>query len=403
MGFRSLWALSLAALVGTGCANGLQIKKDYGVLKVEIDRLDADFGRECAPEALAIAEANRVAAEEEMLKGDGRRATAHINSGLRYVRLAEAESATCRDKKRQPVVVEAKVGDADGDGIADDKDQCPREPEDFDGKKDTDGCPDNDDQDGDGIADDIDACPTQPEDRDGDRDTDGCPDLSTDRDGDGITDSSDSCPDQPEDGDGYQDTDGCPEVDNDGDGIFDVVDRCPMEAEDLDGFEDSDGCPDPDNDRDGLADTVDQCPGQAETMNGFEDNDGCPDTDTPKTVYIENQQIKIREQINFETGKAIIKPESYYILDAVAEVMGTNAKIKVRIEGHTDDQGSEVYNLNLSKSRAAAVRDYLIKKGGIDATRMTSVGLGESTPLDTNTTPEGRAKNRRVEFHITEQ
>lgn len=393
--------LPVALFLG-GCVSGLQVKEDYDVLKAEIELLEDDYGRECAPEALARAEAERRSAQVDMKQGDAIRAAEEIDHGLRWVRHAMAESETCRERMRQPKVVEKVPVDSDGDGIMDDKDACADAPEDFDGHDDVDGCPETEDQDNDGITDDLDRCPTQAEDKDGDRDDDGCPDVTDDRDGDGIADTRDTCPDQAEDTDGFQDTDGCPDVDNDGDGIFDVADRCPGEAEDVDGFEDSNGCPDPDNDRDGLADAGDECPNEAETMNGFEDSDGCPDTDLPQTVYIENQQIKIKEQIHFETGKAIIKPESYGILNDVATVLATKPTIKLRIEGHTDNQGSEVYNLNLSKARAEAVREYLVKKG-VAPDRLRAVGLGESTPLDSNDTESGRAVNRRVEFHITEQ
>ena len=98
------------------------------------------------------------------------------------------------------------------------------------------------DRDGDGIPDDKDACPDQPEDRDGFEDEDGCPDLDDDR--DGVPDALDRCPREPEDRDGFEDQDGCPDPDNDRDGIPDTSDRCPDEAETFNGFEDDDGCPD---------------------------------------------------------------------------------------------------------------------------------------------------------------
>jgi outer membrane protein OmpA-like peptidoglycan-associated protein len=98
------------------------------------------------------------------------------------------------------------------------------------------------DGDGDGVADADDECPDEPEDFDGFQDNDGCPDY--DNDGDGILDSEDQCPNQAEDFDGFEDEDGCPDLDNDGDGIVDANDRCPNEAENFNGFEDSDGCPD---------------------------------------------------------------------------------------------------------------------------------------------------------------
>ena len=118
-------------------------------------------------------------------------------------------------------VFEPSIGDRDGDGIKDDVDQCPDDPEDIDGFKDEDGCPDPD-NDGDGILDKDDRCPNEPEDRDGIEDDDGCPEGNMgDRDGDGIPDNVDKCPDQPEDKDGFQDQDGCPDPDNDMDGIPD--------------------------------------------------------------------------------------------------------------------------------------------------------------------------------------
>ena len=124
-------------------------------------------------------------------------------------------------------IFEPSIGDRDGDGIKDDVDKCPDDPEDFDGFQDEDGCPDPD-NDNDGIPDVDDRCPNVPEDRDGDQDEDGCPEGSDgDRDGDGIPDRSDKCPDQPEDRDGFQDADGCPDPDNDKDGIPDKLRQVP--------------------------------------------------------------------------------------------------------------------------------------------------------------------------------
>ena len=98
------------------------------------------------------------------------------------------------------------------------------------------------DPDKDGILDDADKCPNEPEDKDGFQDDDGCPDL--DNDGDGIPDAMDKCPMDPEDKDGFQDEDGCPDPDNDGDGVPDAVDKCPTDPETKNGFQDDDGCPD---------------------------------------------------------------------------------------------------------------------------------------------------------------
>jgi outer membrane protein OmpA-like peptidoglycan-associated protein len=98
------------------------------------------------------------------------------------------------------------------------------------------------DRDGDGIPDDVDRCPDEPEDKDGFEDQDGCPDPDNDQ--DGIPDDRDRCPNDPEDTDGWQDEDGCPDPDNDDDGILDLDDSCPNEPENYNGIDDEDGCPD---------------------------------------------------------------------------------------------------------------------------------------------------------------
>ena len=141
-------------------------------------------------------------------------------------------------------VLHPTAGDRDGDGILDDVDLCPDDPEDFDGFQDQDGCPDPD-NDNDGIPDDVDKCPNVPKNQNDINNTDGCPRTDAkDRDGDGIPDDRDKCPDDPEDFDGYQDADGCPDPDNDKDGIPDIDDLCPNDPETFNGYQDQDGCPD---------------------------------------------------------------------------------------------------------------------------------------------------------------
>jgi hypothetical protein len=165
--------------------------------------------------------------------------------------------------------------DRDGDGIKDDADQCPTDPEDLDGHEDSDGCPDRD-NDLDTIEDSADKCPNQAEDPDGFEDLDGCPDPDNDK--DGINDDNDVCPLEAETKNGFEDEDGCPDVpDTDNDGVPDSEDKCPQDAEDTDGFEDTDGCPDEDNDGDGVPDNRDECIDEPETVNEFQDEDGCPD------------------------------------------------------------------------------------------------------------------------------
>ena len=97
-----------------------------------------------------------------------------------------------------------------------------------------------------------------------------------------------------------------------------------------------------------------------------------------------------------------IKIVSFPICDAVVAVLEKNPTIKIRIEGHTDSRGKAGYNRKLSDKRAKAVLKYLTDKG-IDTNRLTSEGFGPDTPIAPNETNEGRAKNRRVEFHITER
>ena len=102
--------------------------------------------------------------------------------------------------------------------------------------------------------------------------------------------------------------------------------------------------------------------------------------------------------INFDSGKDVIKPESYGAVKAIADVLKENADVKVRILGHTDSDGNAAANLDLSKRRAAAVKDFLTKEFGIAAARMETDGKGQTEPLAPNNTTEGKAKNRRVEF-----
>lgn len=164
--------------------------------------------------------------------------------------------------------------DVDRDGVLDDVDGCPSEPEDLDESDDEDGCPDLDD-DGDGIPDEADPCPRAAEDVDGHDDSDGCPDE--DDDADGISDGFDSCPREPEDRDGDRDQDGCPDDDRDRDHVPDGTDACPEQAEDTDGLGDEDGCPEQDFDEDGVPDDQDECAEEAEDRDRRHDEDGCPE------------------------------------------------------------------------------------------------------------------------------
>ena len=249
------------------------------------------------------------------------------------------------------------------------------------------------DKDGDGIPDDVDKCPNEPEDKDGFQDDDGCPDL--DNDGDGIPDALDKCPNEPEDKDGFQDEDGCPDPDNDHDGIPDALDKCPNEPEDFDGFQDQDGCPDPDNDGDGIPDKLDKCPNEPETFNHYKDEDGCPD-EVPAEV---KKFTGVIEGINFKTGSAEILPGSFAILDRALKVLQDFPDVNLEISGHTDNKGKAAYNLTLSQHRADSVKLYFVSRG-IASTRLMSIGYGKDRPIADNSTSSGRATNRRTEFKL---
>mgnify|MGYP001399057108 CR=1 FL=1 len=285
--------------------------------------------------------------------------------------------------------------DTDGDGILDKNDDCPL----VAGIPAFNGCPDTD---GDGIADKDDNCPTVP----GTIENKGCPYIDTDN--DGIADKDDECPTIP----GQKIFNGCP--DTDGDGISDKLDNCPTEP----GTIENKGCPFSDTDKDGIPDNVDDCP----TIAGQKIFNGCPDTDgdsisdkydmcptvkgipankgCPEIKKEEQETIrKAFDNLEFETGKAIIRASSYFSLDELAGVMKKRLEFKLLIAGHTDNVGDDASNMTLSKNRTIAVRDYLVKKG-IDASRFKTEWYGETRPIAPNETPEGRQKNRRVEMNI---
>ena len=263
---------------------------------------------------------------------------------------------------------------------------CPYGEEDYDGFEDGDTCADVD-NDRDGILDEADMCPNEPETPNRWDDKDGCPDeaLVFSHVLDGREDPT------------------AASRDSDGDSIPDAVDHCPELAEDYDGHEDADGCPEPDNDSDGVADLVDRCPQLAEVKNGFEDDDGCPDVPTgPVRIDDLARQSTITEKIYFDTGRATIQERSFALLDAIASLLSARDDIRrVRVEGHTDDVGPADFNKDLSAKRATAVVDFLVGQG-IARDRLEALGLGEEQPIDDNRSDKGRANNRRVEFEIVE-
>lgn len=216
--------------------------------------------------------------------------------------------------------------------------------------------------------------------------------VEGDRDKDGLSDEDDACPDKAEDLDDFEDEDGCPELDNDGDGVEDVMDKCEDEKEDRDGFEDKDGCPDLDNDGDKILDTKDACPLEPETMNGFKDDDGCPDKkpEPPKKTFI-------LKGINFKSGSADITLDSRVALMGVLDQIEAFPETEFLIIGHTDSRGAKKKNQDLSARRAKSVKAWLVERG-IQDTRLKTDGKGESTPIASNKTADGRKENRRIEF-----
>ena len=312
--------------------------------------------------------------------------------------------------------------DSDSDGIQDSEDTCPFEA----GLAEFQGCPDKD---GDKIPDRSDACPDLAgiaafngcPDRDGDSiidPKDDCPDEAglaifngcPDRDNDGIKDEDDACPDNY----GPLSNQGCPDTDKDG--LFDFLDDCPEAY----GPKENKGCPWPDTDNDGLLDKDDECPNLAGPIANRgcpyqdTDNDGVLDKDddcpvTPGTIAnkgcpeIEKEVEEILktafDNLEFETGKDIIKEGSLPSLAELGEVLMKKPNWGLQISGHTDNVGDDQKNLILSKKRAEAVKNFMIQQG-IEANRLSTLYFGETMPVASNETAEGRQKNRRVEMMI---
>lgn len=123
----------------------------------------------------------------------------------------------------------------------------------------------------------------------------------------------------------------------------------------------------------------------------------------PAKVVLTPEKIDIKDSVYFETAKAVIKPESFELLDEVADIIKDHPELaKIRIEGHTDSRGSAAYNKDLSQKRADSVRMYMQNKG-VDASRLESIGFGEEKPLDPAENKAAWTKNRRVDFFVSER
>ncbi len=336
----------------------------------------------------------------------------------------------CPDEKGLPKL--KGCPDKDGDGVMDKEDVCI----DVAGIAELKGCPDKD---GDGIADAEDNCP----DEKGLAVLKGCPD----KDGDKVSDKEDACPDVP----GVAAFKGCP--DKDGDGVEDKIDLCPDKA----GVASNNGCPET---KLSLIDLSGNTLGTAiRAKDGTFTFEGVPfdenmlfrldgehvDTIVELTIIVggearkavrissefpyrfsflksDSNKLKKEEEedvavkldvkeaevlkkafnnLEFATGKDLIKESSYASLDELAGLMTKKPGWRLKISGHTDNKGDAVANLKLSEKRAGAVKNYLINKG-ITADRFKVEWFGSSKPIADNTTEAGRQQNRRVEMLIIE-
>jgi len=200
-----------------------------------------------------------------------------------------------------------------------------------------------------------------------------------DADGDGVADSKDQCPGTPK---GVAvDAVGCA-LDSDGDGVADYQDKCPGTPPRTP--VDDRGCP-LDSDGDGVTDGVDQCPG------------------TPKGVKVDAvgcEKMMVLGDVNFDFDEATLTTSGKAMLDKIAGSLKSTSFKSVTVVGHTDSIGPADYNMGLSEKRAVNAMYYLIDKG-VASSKLKAEGKGETMPVADNSTKEGRAKNRRVEFKVT--
>jgi type IX secretion system PorP/SprF family membrane protein len=236
------------------------------------------------------------------------------------------------------------------------------------------------DRDKDGVLDEFDDCPKIP----GLLALKGCPD----KDKDGIKDSEDECPEEF----GLKINKGCP--DKDSDGVVDKKDECP-EVPGLPRFK---GCPDTDGD--GLQDAYDDCP----TERGPAINHGCPKgASNVDTVYITidntSDLYQAFKEVKFESNKYLLTTPSKLVLNEVSTYLSDKKVLNIYMIGHTDSQDTDDFNMELSKNRVTTVQNYLVNKG-IEKSRIRIFWKGETDPIATNNTEEGREKNRRVELII---
>jgi OOP family OmpA-OmpF porin len=245
------------------------------------------------------------------------------------------------------------------------------------------------DSDGDGVKDGDDACPGTPPRVE--VDARGCP-LDSDR--DGVADFQDRCPNTPIGA--RVNAEGCP-LDSDADGVFDGLDRCPNTP--AGAQVDQNGCP-TDSDGDGVFDGLDRCPN---TPRGTEvDREGCPLPEPEPEVETRFVLSGNQGEVNFGFDSAELTARGREALREIGNTLVQADDLAlITIEGHTDSVGPEQYNLDLSRRRAEAVRDFLVVSfPQLADTQFNAIGVGEARPVASNDTEEGRAQNRRVEIIV---
>ena len=292
--------------------------------------------------------------------------------------------------------------DTDQDGVMDYMDNCPETPMGI--AVDSVGCPVDTDQDG--VPDYLDLCPGSPAASRGFVDPNGC---LLDTDDDGVPDYLDLCPDTPVEARGFVDINGCL-IDEDDDGVPDYRDDCketPFAAREM---VDHRGCP-KDSDFDGVPDYMDDCP----RVPGLPENNGCPEIKKEVRTLFQ----KAMQSIQFREDTLEFTQSSYEMLDQLVVLLKVNDNFSLEIQGHTDNiiriktaasdgiaidsiaqqKVDSQHKVQVSEEYANLVKKYLTSKG-VKEKRLIVKGFGDTKPVATNNTPEGRNKNRRVELMI---
>ncbi|MSP63452.1 MAG: OmpA family protein [Myxococcales bacterium] len=343
MRLRPGWtAVVLLAFATAGC--GIELRERARGVRAVIADARANGAYICAPKELAMAESHSDFLDEELSYGDYLAAKHELEVADENARRALELSPRDRCGPARKVAI-IEVLDRDKDGVPDPSDECPDNP--------------------------------------GPVELRGCPDL----DKDGTLDRDDKCKKVP----GPKENRGCPWPDTDGDGLLDKEDSCPK----IPGPKENQGCPDGDRDGDKVVDRLDKCP----DVPGEADNDGCP---RYKNILVRDDKIELKQKVHFATNRFKIMPDSFAMLNEIADVLARRETMYVRIEGHTDGRAGLKFNMKLSQNRANAVKQYLVAKKA-PFPRLEAVGFGPTRPIDDNRTAVGRENNRRVEFLITRQ